>query len=140
MDKITSFEDLDCWKEARTLVRIVHMMSEDGLIAKSYDFRSQIRRASISVMNNIAEGFSRYSTKEKIRFFEMSAASAMEVKSMSYSGLDLHYFSEAGAREVKERAEKIRALDLGFIKYLKNRPPLSQDPDTSRQKRKDVNP
>ncbi len=84
--------------------------------------RSQIRRAAISTMNNIAEGFGRFSTKEFIRFLEISSASACEVKSIAYAAIDLSYFTKEKARQIQDKADDVKALDLGFIKYLKNRP------------------
>ena len=76
MPKIESFEDLECWKAARTLVKDVYLMSNQGLLYKDYDTKSQLKRASLSIMNNIAEGFGRYSNKEFVKFLGYSKSSA----------------------------------------------------------------
>jgi four helix bundle protein len=116
--KVERFEDLICWQEARNLVRIVYEASNEGPMAKDFDMRSQIRRAAISSMNNIAEGFGRYSKKEFIRFLEISSASASEVKSVSYAALDLKYWDQETVARIQNKAESVKSLDLGLIKYL----------------------
>ncbi len=122
MAKIERFEDIRAWQEARKLVKMVYIASSEGMMARDFDFRSQIRRASISCMNNIAEGFGRFSNKEFIRFLEISSASANEVKSLGYAAIDLTYWSEIKAQEVMGKAEHVKSLDLKFIKYLKEIP------------------
>ena len=81
--------------------------------------RSQIRRAAISTMNNIAEGVGRFSRKEFSRFLEISSASALEVKSITYAAIDLKYLTEEKAKQIQDKAETVKSLDLGFIRYLK---------------------
>ncbi len=75
MEKVTRFEDLHCWQAARVLARKVFVYSKQGELGKDWDTRSQFRRAALSVMNNIAEGFTRFSDREKIRFLEISTSS-----------------------------------------------------------------
>ena len=105
MAKIERFEDLNCCQEARKLVKIVYQASNEGAMARDLDLKSQIRRAAISSMNNIAESFRRFSKKEFIRFLEISSASAIEVK----------------AREIQNKAEDVKSPDFGFIRYLKTK-------------------
>ena len=121
MAKIERFEDLHCWQEARKLVRIVYQASNEGPICKDFDMKSQIRRAAISTMNNIAEGFGRFSKKEQIRFLEISSASADEVKSVAYAAIDLEYLKPEIAKQIQDKAEDVKSLDLGFVRYLKTR-------------------
>jgi len=64
MAKVDKFEDLECWKSARQLVKMVYQFSETGKLAKDFSTKDQIRRASLSTMNNIAEGFGRHGNKE----------------------------------------------------------------------------
>ncbi len=118
MAKVERFEDLICWQEARNLVKLVYEASNEGSMAKDFDMRGQIRRAAISTMNNIAEGFGRYSKKEFIRFLEISSASASEVKSVSYAALDLNYWNQETVTRIQNKAESVKSLDLGLIKYL----------------------
>ena len=121
MSKIEKFEDLDCWKEARVLVSITYILTNQGELKKDFDFKSQIRRASISVMNNIAEGFGRYSNKEFIRSLEYSSSSASEVKSMCYLLTDLGYATNEDANKLIEQTEKTRRMVLGLLKYVKSK-------------------
>ena len=121
MGRIDRFEDLHCWQEARKLVRIVYEATNKGAISRDFDMKSQIRKAAISSMNNIAEGFSRFSKKEFVRFLEISSSSACEVKSVAYTALDLQYWTTETATEVQNKAEDVKSLDLGFIKYLNSK-------------------
>ena len=118
MAKIERFEDLHCWQEARQMVRLIYEATNDGSFSKDYDMKSQIRRAAISVMNNIAEGFGRFSKKEFIRFLEISFTSAIEVKSICYAAIDTKHWSVEVATEIQSRAERVKALNLGLIRYL----------------------
>jgi four helix bundle protein len=68
MPKVERFEELNCWKAARILVKEVYMTCDTGVLSKDFDTRSQLKRASLSIMNNIAEGFGRFSNREFIRF------------------------------------------------------------------------
>ncbi len=120
MAKIEKFEDLDCWKESRILVKNIYSnLNQNNLI--DYDTKSQLRRATLSIMNNIAEGFGRYSNKEFIRFLEYSSSSAAEVKSMIYVLEDLNYSDSEYLKEIHDQIDKTRKLVLGLIRYLKNR-------------------
>ena len=94
MSKVTRFEDLKCWMAARRLVKKVYMLSEIGKLAKDFDTKSQFKRAALSAMNNIAEGFGKFSNKEFIRYLDISQSSVLEVKSMLYVLLDMNYLSE----------------------------------------------
>lgn len=90
MAKIERFEDLQCWMEARILVNLIYSICIEGKLSKDYGMQDQLKRAALSVMNNIAEGFSRYSRKEFVRFLSISQSSASEVKSMLYIVEDLN--------------------------------------------------
>lgn len=118
MARIDRFEDLHCWQEARKLVNMVYEATNEGSFSRDFDMKSQIRRAAISSMNNIAEGFGRFSKKEFVRFLEISSSSASEVKSVAYAALDLNYWSSEKATHIQDKAEDVKALDLGLIKYL----------------------
>jgi four helix bundle protein len=118
MGKIKQFEDLDCWKKARQIVSLIYKISAEGALAKDFGARDQVRRASISIMNNIAEGFSRTSTKEFIRFLSISESSAAEVKSMIYVFEDLNYVEPSTGNELHKEIDDVRHQIRSFIKYL----------------------
>jgi len=121
MATIIRFEDLECWKKSRILVAEVYRESSLGELQSDYDARSQFRRAAISVMNNIAEGFARKSNKEFIRFLGFSDSSAAELKSMIYVFEDIEYFSADSAKRMHNQIDEIRKLILGLIRYLRSR-------------------
>ncbi|CAN5373619.1 hypothetical protein BH09BAC3_BH09BAC3_12960 [soil metagenome] len=87
---VTKFEDLDCWKKSRELVSLVYSLSDTGKFSKDYALKDQVRRAAISTMNNIAEGFGRNGNKEFIRFLDISQSSSIEVMSITYVLEDLN--------------------------------------------------
>ncbi|WP_420580867.1 four helix bundle protein [Reichenbachiella sp.] len=122
MAKIEKFEDLECWKEARILVKQVFLEVQDNNKV-DWDTKSQVRRATLSIMNNIAEGFGRYSDKEFIRFLEYSSSSAAEVRSMLYVFEDLNFTDLEKLKTIQVQLNKTRKLTLGLIRYLKNKKP-----------------
>jgi len=121
MAKVERFEDLRCWQASRVLVKLIYEVSNDGLLSKDFAFKDQIRRASISIMNNIAEGFGRKSNKEFIRYLEVSFTSANEVKSLLYAASDLGYLSAEIVADLQTKAESVKSQNLAFIKYLRTK-------------------
>jgi four helix bundle protein len=121
MAKVTRFEDLRCWQLARKLTFKVYQMSKQGELANDFDTKSQFKRAGLSVMNNIAEGFGRFSYKEFLKFLDFSVASCIEVKSMSYMLLDVKYFSKEFIEAFQDQIEEIKATTLALMKYLRNK-------------------
>lgn len=119
MARVDRFEDLRCWQTARVLVKEVYEVSSNGRAASDYGFRDQIRRASISVLSNIAEGFGRKSSKEFIRYLEISFTSANELKSLLYVALDLAYFDESTVVGLQQKIEETKSMNLALIRYLR---------------------
>src|SRR5688500_7767547 len=93
---IKSFEELYAWQQARGLVGNVYDLVDGDAIRRDYPYRDQIRRASVSVMTNIAEGFARHSPIEFARFLDIARASAREVQSLLYVGRDRGYIDDDG--------------------------------------------
>ena len=117
--KIEKFEDIQAWQKARELVRSTYEITGDGNFARDYGLKDQIRRASISVMSNIAEGFSRQSDKEFAQFLYIALGSVAEVQSQLYIAQDLEYISNKEFDETYELSSEAARLITGFIKYLK---------------------
>jgi four helix bundle protein len=115
---ITRFEDLLCWQEARILVNMVFDLCEKEPLSKDFGTKDQIRRASISVMNNIAEGFGRHSRKQFLVFLDYSTASCMEVRSMSYVLLDRKYITNEEFQKLYAQTITCTNLNIGLIKKL----------------------
>lgn len=118
MTTIKKFEDLRCWQEARTLVKEIYLISEQGKLSKDYDTKSQLKRAALSTMNNIAEGFGKYSNKEFVRYLDIANNSASEVKSILYVLLDLEYLDAKKIKDLQSKSDNVKALSLALIKYL----------------------
>jgi len=116
--KVQKFEDLRCWQAARQLVKLVFLAARTGELARDFETKYQLKKAALSSMNNIAEGFGRYGKKDSIKFYNISQSSALEVKSMLYVLFDLNYLTEDKIQEIKLKADETRNLTLAFIKYL----------------------
>ena len=115
MGKVDSFEELFVWQEARELVKHIYKVFGKS---KDYGFKDQIQRASVSIMNNIAEGFERSSDKEFIRFLFIAKASSGEVRSMLYLAIDLNYIEPNMSKTLLEKCKKISGSISNLIKYL----------------------
>ena len=119
MAKIESFEDIKAWQEARTLVRMVYeaIISTKGF-SNDYKFREQIQSAAVSIMSNVAEGFSRRTTKEFIQFLFIAKGSTAEVQSQLYVALDQGYINQERFNELYSKSDEVARLLSGFIQYL----------------------
>lgn len=117
--KINSFEDLQVWKDSRIWVKSIYQLTADGKFNKDFGLREQIQRASVSIMNNIAEGFERNNNKDYIKFLGYSKGSAGEVRSMLYVATDLGYVSDESFNSLHQLSVNIITQISNFIKYLK---------------------
>lgn len=118
MSKIKGFEDLICWQKSRDLVRTIYSVTAIEKFKYDYSLKDQIRRAAISVMLNIAEGFGRRSHKEFKQFLFISHGSASELQSSLYLLLDLDYISKDKFEDLYVKCEEISKIISGFIKIL----------------------
>ncbi|MHB9036468.1 MAG: four helix bundle protein [Armatimonadota bacterium] len=119
MATIERFEDIQAWQEARALTRLIYRLSASGNWARDFGLRDQIRRASVSVMSNITEGFERRGDVEFHRFLAIAKASAAEVKSQLYVALDMDYIEKESFREAYELADKATRMIGKLMSYLK---------------------
>ncbi len=94
MATLTEFEEIEAWQQARQLNRLIYRVTKTGRFSKDYELKNQIRRASISAMSNIAEGFERGGTNEFIHFLGIAKGSVGEVESQLYVALDESYITE----------------------------------------------
>ncbi|RYJ43974.1 four helix bundle protein [Flavobacterium beibuense] len=119
MAKLNSFEEIIAWQKSRELnAEIYRIINENELFTKDYGLRDQMRRASISISSNIAEGFERETTKGFIRFLYIAKASAGEFRSQLYLASDLGYISNDDFQTLNLKVNDISKLLSGFIKYL----------------------
>jgi four helix bundle protein len=117
--KTASFEDLKVWQDAREFVKSVYELTSSENFKKDFGLKDQIQRASVSIMNNIAEGFERNNNKEFRKFLGYAKGSAGEVRSMLYIALDLNYIQENSFNKNFESSVNIIAQISNFIKYLR---------------------
>ncbi len=118
--KITRFEDLECWKEARKLVNMVYdAINSSPEFHKDMRLRDQCKGASISVMGAIPEGFARRSNKEFIQYLFISLSSAAELQSHFYVALDQRYVNQETFDRICQQAEKVGKMDSNLISYLR---------------------
>ena len=117
--KITRFEDIEAWQGDRELVKSVcAAINRNEKFKKDFRLANQIESAAVSVMSNIAEGFSRKGNREFIQFLFVSKSSATEVQSQLYVAIDQGYITQEDFEKIYAQAETVSRLDSGFIKYL----------------------
>lgn len=113
--KIEQFEDIIAWQKAKELTISIYNELESS---RDFGFKDQIQRASISIMNNIAEGFERRSNKEFSYFLFVAKGSCGEVRSMLLLATDLKKIEKQKAEKFAEQAEEISKILSGLIKSL----------------------
>ncbi len=111
MGTFQRFEDIDSWQKARSLTQEIYEVTKTESFARDFALRDQIRRASASIMSNIAEGFERGGNKEFIQFLYVAKGSASEVRSHLYAALDQGYIHQ-------EAFDKLYALAMEISKML----------------------
>lgn len=121
MASIEKFEDIEAWQKARELTIAVYGVTNKGAFARDFGLCEQIRRASVSVMSNIAEGFDRGGNRELIQFLYIAKGSAAEVQAQLYVALDAGYLNQEHFRQLFDLAGDTGRLLGGFIRYLKSR-------------------
>jgi four helix bundle protein len=118
--KISRFEDLDCWNEARKLVNMVYDAINSSLaFQRDRRLKDQCTGAALSTMGGIPEGFARRSNKEFIQFLFISLSSAAELQSHFYVALDRKYVTEDVFDRIYQQADKVGKMDSNFITYLR---------------------
>ncbi|NOT03584.1 MAG: four helix bundle protein [Anaerolineales bacterium] len=122
MSAITRFEDIESWKTARQLTNSVYAHTNQTGFNRDFGLRDQIRRASVSVMSNIAEGFESRTDVQFINFLGMARASAGEVRAQLYIALDQKYITEEQFKETYALAQTGARQISNFIKYLETNP------------------
>jgi four helix bundle protein len=119
MAKVKKFEEIESWKKARSLTKKIYEVTLTGPFSKDFGLRDQIRRASVSILSNIAEGFERGGDKEFTQFLAVAKGSAGELRAQLYVALDQRYFSQETFEELSTEATQVSQLISGFMRYLK---------------------
>ena len=119
MATFKKFEEIEAWKKARQLTKRTYALSRTGAFAKDFGLRDQIRRASVSIMSNIAEGYDRSGTGEFVQFLSTAKGSAAEVRCQLYVALDQEYVDDKTFTELSDLAAETANMIGGLMKYLR---------------------
>ncbi|HTH47008.1 MAG TPA: four helix bundle protein [Candidatus Limnocylindria bacterium] len=119
MASIKQFEDIEAWKEARAFTKAVYIASSSGAFAKDFGLRDQMRRASVSILSNIAEGFERGGDREFVQFLSLAKGSCGEERAQLYVAFDQGYLTADLFQQLQEHSQKISRLLGAFMAYLK---------------------
>ena len=120
MPTITRFEDIQAWQTARELTRLVYALTNEGAFARDFGLRDQMRRAAVSVLSNIAEGFESRTRALFIEFLGRAKGSAGELRAQAYVALDAGYLTQAQFAQLFDLAEKASRQISRFMTYLKS--------------------
>jgi four helix bundle protein len=116
---VKNFEDLNVWKQARQLTQEVYRLTKTETFFKDFGLRDQIRRAAISVMSNIAEGFERGGNQEFVQFLYVAKASCGEVRSQLYVALDQGYATSNDSEKLLQLFRRLSGMISNLITYLR---------------------
>ena len=120
MATFKKFEEIECWKKARQLTRRIYEISDQGAFAKDFGLKNQIRRAAVSIMSNIAEGYDRSGKGEFIQFLSTAKGSAAEVRCQLYVAIDQGYIQETDFKELIAMATETGRMVGGLMSYLRS--------------------
>ncbi|MDD5031903.1 MAG: four helix bundle protein [Patescibacteria group bacterium] len=118
-DKIHSFTDLNAWKEGHKLILMIYGITKRFPKDELFGLTSQIRRCTVSITSNIAEGFSRQSYKEKIQFYSMALGSVTELQNQLLISRDIGYINKTQFQNIAEQSVKVHKIINGLIKSSK---------------------
>ena len=116
------FEDMEVWKEGREVVRKVYAQTVCPDFAKDWGLRDQIRRATVSICSNIAEGYARRGNKEMVKFLWIAKGSAAEVQSQLYHALDIGYVDQSAFASIYDDLNRIQVKLYRLIQALSLEP------------------
>ena len=114
MTKAERFEDLIAWQKARELTRAIYEVTTQGGLARDLGLAGQLRRAAVSAMSNVAEGFDRDGMAEFHRFLTIAKASCGETRSLLYVALDVGYIDDATFDRLKDRTDEAARVINGL--------------------------
>ncbi|KEO71710.1 four helix bundle protein [Anditalea andensis] len=117
---IKNFEELEIWKEARELAKVVRELTKEGDFKTDYRFSNQMNAAAGSVMDNIAEGFDRDGNKEFIQFLYIAKGSNGELRAQSYRAYDAQFIAEEVFENLLLRTASLKYKLNRLITYLKS--------------------
>ena len=119
MATIKKFEDIEAWQKARELAKTIYDITAAGKFSRDFGLRDQMRRAAVSILSNIAEGFERGGDKEFVQFIAMAKGSSAEVRAQLYVALDQGYIAQEAFDRLSDSTIQISRMLSGFMKYLR---------------------
>ena len=119
MPSFKRFEDIVAWQKARSITQRVYLLSNRGEFARDSSLRDQMKRASVSIMANIAEGHGRRTNTEFANFLNIARGSAVELQSHLYVALDLTYITEDEFRDVYAQLDEVSKMTISLAQYLR---------------------
>ena len=122
MAEFTRFEEVEVWQAARELTRRVYEVSNAGAFARDFGLRDQMRRAAVSVMSNIAEGFESRTQALFVDYLGRAKGSCGDVRAQLYVALDAGYFDQAVFEELRSLATSASRQLSGLMAYLESHP------------------
>jgi four helix bundle protein len=114
LNRVQRFEDVIAWQKARVLTQKVYEATQHGAFARDYGLTSQMQRASVSIMSNIAEGFERGKPREYLHFLSIAKASCAEVRSHLYVALDTGHIDQPTFAHLSDSANEIGRIIGGL--------------------------
>ncbi|MEH2203697.1 MAG: four helix bundle protein [Nostoc sp.] len=108
--KIETFEDLKVWQKGIDLVKQIYLRTKEGELSRDFGLKDQLRRASVSIPTNIAEGFERYSRKEYLNFLNIAKGSAGEVRSLLRVALEVGYLDQPTYTQLSNQAMELSRM------------------------------
>jgi four helix bundle protein len=118
MAKIEKFEDIEACKSAREVTKMIYAASSNGNFSRDFGLCNQIRRAAVSILSNIAEGFERGGNKEFLQFLAIAKGSCGEVRAQLYVALDQNYIDKTRFEEILNKLLETSRVISGLMKYL----------------------
>ncbi|MFH0725906.1 MAG: four helix bundle protein, partial [Pseudomonadota bacterium] len=110
---VAGFEELIAWQKARELTKHIYQMTSSGEFARDFGLRDQIRRAAVSIMSNIAEGYERGGRAEFHQFLVIAKGSCAEVRSQLYVAHDVKYLDQTFFQKLKQDTEELNKIIAG---------------------------
>jgi len=121
MSTFKRFEEIQAWQKAREITKKIYSMSNKNEFSKDFSLRDQMKRASVSIMANIAEGHGRRTTTEFANFLNIARGSAIELQSHLYVALDLKYIEQTEFKEAYEMLDEVSRMVLSLAQYLRKK-------------------
>lgn len=120
MAKFNSFEEILAWKKAYEITLEIYRLTSNGDFSKDFGLKDQIRRASVSVMANIAEGHGRRTNSEFANFLNLARGSVAEVQSHLHIAVGLDYVAKPDFERLYQSLTEVSKMTLSLAKYLRN--------------------